>query len=148
MKPGQRPQRKMAAAWLALFAMLAGALLPGLSQALASARGEAWSAVCTAQGVRWVMAAASDSATDSAANSTTDGAANPAADPGAPLSTVAAEHCPYCTPSGHAPALPSAAPEALPQPARSTQAPALFLHAPRTLFAWRGAQPRAPPPLA
>jgi len=140
MKPGRHPHRKTAAAWLALFAMLAGALLPGLSQALAAARGEAWSAVCTAQGVRWVMAATADSAVDSAAGSM--------ADPGAPSSTVTPEHCPYCTPSGHAPALPPAASDALPQPPRASPAPALVLHAPRAQFAWRGAQPRAPPPLA
>jgi len=136
MNGWRRPHRKTAAAWLALFAMLAAALLPGLSQALASARGEAWSAVCTAQGMRWVMVSAADITAPSTA------------EPATPSSPVAPEPCPYCTPSGHAPALPPAAPEASPEPPRATQAPALFLHAPRTLFAWRSAQPRAPPHLA
>ena len=62
--------------WIALVAIWALALLPTLSQALASATGErAWAEVCTAQGTRWV-------ALDDAAP-----------EPG-PAGVL--EHCPFC----------------------------------------------------
>ena len=138
MAPWIRLRRKTTA-WLALFAMLAGAVLPTVSHALASARGEAWMAVCTAQGVRWVAA---DAATDSAGDSAQ------ADSQGLPGSAVPSDHCPFCAHAGHTPALPPASQDALPPAANASPMPALFLHAPRTLFAWRGAQPRAPPHLA
>jgi Protein of unknown function (DUF2946) len=55
------------------------------------------------------------------------------------------EHCDACF-SRLDNAGPAPAPVTLALPAPMPQAlPALFLKAPRTLFAWRGAQPRAPP---
>jgi hypothetical protein len=76
--------------WIALLAIWALALLPTLSQALASATGErAWAEVCTAQGTRWV-------ALDDAAP-----------EPG-PASVL--EHCPFCggTPALGLPPVPAA----------------------------------------
>ncbi|MBK9135162.1 MAG: DUF2946 domain-containing protein [Betaproteobacteria bacterium] len=131
-----RTHRKTAA-WLALLAMLAAALFPAVSHALAAARGEAWSPVCTAQGVRWV----SDTATtgDETGGETGDEAPAPAA--------RAFEHCPFCTQAGHTPALPRASIDAPLPTASASPLPPLALQAPRTLFAWRSAQPRAPPAL-
>ena len=58
-------------------------------------------------------------------------------------------HCPYCA-CGGTPAMlpPVAVTAALPLPPESAGPPPLFLHAPRTLFAWASAQPRAPPALS
>jgi hypothetical protein len=117
--------------WLALVAMLALALLPTLSHALTFARGgAAWAELCTPQGMRLV-------AVD---------AAQAAADTGAPAQAAGhLEHCPLCALGADLPMLPPAAPAALVLPLAAADAPALFLHAPRTLFAWRSAQPRGPP---
>ena len=117
--------------WLALVAMLALALLPTLSHALAFARGgAAWAEVCTPQGMRLV-------AVD---------AAQAAADPDAPAQAAGRlEHCPLCALGADLPALPPAAPAALALPLAAAEPPPLFLHAPRTLFAWHSAQPRGPP---
>lgn len=55
------------------------------------------------------------------------------------------EHCPLCALQA-APALPPAEPATLYLlPALAFPLPALFLRAPRPLFAWLTAQPRAPP---
>lgn len=121
--------------WLALVAMLALALLPTVSHAIAFAAmdsrgGVAWAEVCTPQGMRLV-------AVD---------AAQPAADRSAPVQAAGhLEHCPLCALGADLPALPPAPPAALPLPLAAADPPPLFLHAPRTLFAWRSAQPRGPP---
>ena len=116
--------------WLALVAMLALALLPTVSHALAFARGgAAWAEVCTPQGMRLVSVDAAQ-----------------AVDTGAPVQAAGhLEHCPLCALGADLPALPPAPLAALPQPLGVAPMPALFLHAPRTLFAWRSAQPRGPP---
>ena len=116
--------------WLALVAMLALALLPTVSHALAFARGgAAWAEVCTPQGMRLVSVDAAQ-----------------AVDTGAPVQAAGhLEHCPFCALGADLPALPPAPAAALPLPLGSAEPPALFLHAPRTLFAWRSAQPRGPP---
>ena len=116
--------------WLALVAMLALALLPTVSHALAFARGgSAWAEVCTPQGMRLVSVDASQ-----------------AVDTGAPVQSAGhLEQCPLCALGADLPALPPALPDALPLPLGAAEMPALFLHAPRTLFAWRSAQPRGPP---
>lgn len=123
--------RRRPIAWLALCALLAWALLPTLSHAFAPAGGKTvWSEVCTPQGMRLV-------AIDAAGGETP-----------APVSTAGhLEHCPYCAPTFGALGLPPALLSlALPPPA-ALGPPPLFLHAPRTLFAWTAAQPRAPPAL-
>jgi len=138
MDPWSRVRRKTAA-WIALVAMLAGTLLPTVSHALASARGEAWTAVCTAQGVRWVAAdAIPDGAGDAAAST----------EPILPASTAPSDLCPVCSLSVHLPGLPPASTDAVPPDANASPMPGLFRHAPRTQFAWLGALPRAPPSAA
>lgn len=65
---------------------------------------------------------------------------------GLPSGEHAGEHCPFCLLHANDVALPSSPPPTvLPsQPARDAL-PALFLQAPRTLFAWAPSQARAPP---
>ncbi len=111
--------------------MFALALLPTLSHALAHARGgaSAWAEVCTPQGVRLV-------ALDS----------ERAADPAAPVQAAGhLEHCPFCALGADTVALPPAPAPDVAMPAGRALLPPLFLQAPRTLFAWRSAQPRGPP---
>lgn len=113
--------------------MLALALLPTVSHALAFAQGgkTAWAEVCTPQGMKLV-------ALDDV--------------PGFDTSPAAAgghlDHCPYCTLAGQATGMPPAPLTTLDLRAAAESVPPLFLHAPRTLFAWRNAQPRAPPPIS
>jgi hypothetical protein len=119
--------------WLALSAMLALSLLPTVAHALSFAKGEASSLaeVCTAQGSQWVSLPGQPVGGD------------------APATGVGhLEDCPYCSQGAASACLPPALP-ALQLPAISgAVSPPLFLHAPRTLFAWASAQPRAPPALS
>lgn len=136
-----QPHRRITA-WLAIVAMLAFALVPTLSRALAFAGGSGqWAEVCTPQGVKLVSLA-------TVATDTTDAGA--AADDGsAPATALPLDHCAYCTLSGDGGAtpLPSATP-VLGLPLASAEPPALFLQAGHTLHAWCSAQPRAPPALS
>lgn len=120
--------------WFALVAVLAMALLPTLSHALALARGDAgrWAEVCTPQGMRLV-------AVDLTLDAAGDGAT------GLPTAAGHLEHCPLCALGVGAMAPPPAPTPALwLLPARAAPSPA-FLHAPRTPQAWCTAQPRGPP---
>lgn len=112
-------------------AMLAFALVPTLSRAMAFASGNAsFAEVCTPQGLKLV---------------TSDDTAGP--DSGGPAAH-SLDHCAFCglATDGAAP-LP-AAPAAVVLPVAGAEPPALFLRAPRTLHAWATAQPRAPPALS
>src|SRR5262249_16961811 len=119
--------------WIALVAMWALALAPTLSHALSFARGQqaTLAEICTPQGTRFVDA---------------DGQSVPASGPG--NRGVMAAHldpCPFCAVHAGAVGLPNAL-DAAPLRADLSQAqPALYLHAPHTLHAWRTAQSRAPP---
>jgi len=110
-------------------AMLAFALMPTLSRAMAFADGSGnWAEVCTPQGMKLVSMA------------------DRGASEGAPAqATVELEHCAFCAVTGDGAAPLSAAVLPALLPLTSAEPPRLFLHAPRTLFAWRSAQPRAPP---
>jgi hypothetical protein len=115
-------------AWIAMIAMLAFALVPTLSRAMAFADDSGrWAEVCTPQGMKLVQLA----------------------DDGNPDSTapqaLSVDHCGFCslTTDGAA-LLPASATLPSLQPPASAL-PAAFLHAPRTLHAWASAQPRAPP---
>lgn len=116
-------------AWLALVAMFALALAPAVARALAHAQGRSdLVEVCTPQGMKQV---ASDAQASGA--------------PAVPTLIGHLDHCPFC---GHgsdlaAPPAPAPAPAVLPR--GGAGAPPLFLHGPRKLHAWAGAQPRAPP---
>jgi hypothetical protein len=113
--------------WFALFAILGLALAPTVSHALsASGPGNPWTEICSVAGGKFV------STGDSAGSQT------PAAD-------MRMEHCPLCA-HGHGPdGPPPSAPAVLALPDAASFVPALFEHAPRPLFAWTAAQPRAPP---
>lgn len=118
------------AIWLALIAVLALALAPTVSRALAAANGASmWTEVCTPAGMK--LQAVADTAEDA-----------PVAQ-GGQIGQL--EQCGYCALSAGAAPLPMAASPALPAVAAAAALPALFLQAPRTLYAWRSAQPRAPP---
>lgn len=81
--------------WLALLAMLAVALLPTVSHALAQARSGAavWAEVCTPQGLRSVGVASATAGRDAA-----------------PMQGAASlDHCPLCTLSASHPGLAPAA---------------------------------------
>ncbi|OGA82381.1 MAG: hypothetical protein A2711_15075 [Burkholderiales bacterium RIFCSPHIGHO2_01_FULL_63_240] len=117
--------------WIAIVAILMLLLAPTLVRA--------WHAdtparltlteVCSAQGTRWVSVS-----TDAPADQ--------------PAAEHSAQHCPWC--AHHAPTL-GLPPAGLDMSwlRETTHAlPRAFLHAPRTLHAWRGTQPRAPPRLS
>lgn len=125
------PNRRRSA-WVALLAVLAMALVPTLARALAHGQGAGtqWIEVCTAQGMKLVAVA-------------DDGTAETGSAPQTLLPQL--EHCPFCTLGHGGPALPSATVALLPPPAAVRTVPARFLHAPRTLRAWRSTQPRGPP---
>lgn len=117
--------------WIACAAILMGTLAPILTHAFERSPGSGWVEVCTAMGAQWV---------DTAYGT-----------PQAPVKAPAEhaqQHCPYC--SSHVPALgmPPATLPVLVLPLSRDGLPGLFLLAPRTLFAWSTAQPRAPPSLS
>ncbi|MDO9091153.1 MAG: DUF2946 domain-containing protein [Rubrivivax sp.] len=122
-----------ASTWFALVAVLGMALLPTLSHALAFSQGEprVWAEICTPQGMKRV---AVDSLSGEAAGTT-----DPATSAAGHL-----EHCPWCTLSAPAAGLPPA-PPSVPIVSAAAEHLPRWLQAPRTLWAWGSAQPRAPP---
>lgn len=115
--------------WIACLAIFGLALAPTISHALAHATGtSAWAEVCTPQGTKLV-------ALDEAGS----GPVTPAAGGGH------LDHCPLCG-LGSSPVAPP--PVMVPVTLLidlGNATPPLFLRAPRPLFAWAAAQPRAPP---
>lgn len=59
--------------------------------------------------------------------------------------STASGHCGFCLPHDVSPGLPPPVALALPLMEHRATEPSLFLRAPRPLFAWASAQPRAPP---
>lgn len=119
-------------AWIACLAILLNALVPLATHAM-----QAWPAagrtveVCTALGMTTIqLGVPADTGADS-----------PGGKPG-----KAGTHCGYCIAHAAADGLPPAAvAQAAPAAGRALR-PALYYQAPRPLFAWSPAQPRAPPP--
>lgn len=116
--------------WLTAWVLLLGALAPTLSHAL-MAQGPAnqgfWgAAICSSSGTK-------DSTSPSS--------------PDTPSGTSAfGAHCPFCLPHDGSMGLPPLdLTGSIPQMVEADSVPFLFLHAPQPLFAWGGAQPRAPP---
>lgn len=109
--------------------MLLMSLMPTLSHLLQAQGPAGWAEVCSAQEApRW-------------------GGMTRLGEAGGDAQTLpepAMAHCPYCT--LHAPdlGLPPVQQAVLPASPRPG-APPLFFQAPRTLHAWRAAQPRGPP---
>lgn len=114
---------------LALAAMLTMSLLPTLARALDLAQrthSSSLAEICMPQGLQQVLL-------DAAPSDRLPGAVDHLQD------------CPYCArASSMAALLPPALQLPLPPPADGAR-PALFRHAPRTLFTWASAQPRGPP---
>lgn len=112
--------------WFALVAMLALALMPALSHAMAQARGASvFDEICSSSGAR-------------------------SPQPGDPAQGMAfghLEHCPFCHLQAQ-PLTPPPAAQPIPALALVHEQSPLFLAAARTLFAWRSAQPRGPPSLS
>lgn len=121
--------------WIACCAILLGGLAPTLSHAFAADVPDGWVEICSVTGSKLVRIDAGDALGPDAADPS---------DPG-DSRAHALEHCPYCSTHTTVLGLPPAAPAGLILDAREHHVPALFLAAPRTLFAWAIAQSRAPP---
>ena len=118
-------------AWVALFALVLGALAPTVTQAMVAGGERAdWLEGCGVSGMGWVKAD-----TGEVSQQQPDGSA-PAGD--------ASQHCPWCTLHGGSASLPLA--HVLPElPPRVTDFPPAFYRAPLAVTAWAPAQSRAPP---
>lgn len=123
-----RPFHRRFSAWLALLAVLWGALVPTLAQAMVSSSDrQGWVEVCSASGVLWVRV--------------DGGAESPSGQSGSMAD--AAAHCPWCPMQGAA-GLP-------PEPALTTVSnaqgpvPAAAFTSARPATVWSSAQSRAPP---
>jgi hypothetical protein len=132
-----RPLQRRWMAWVAVWAILLGALAPTLSHAMRAWQHApvTWVEVCSTTGAKLV------------AVSLDKGVAGKA-DPQSrlPGSNHAGEHCPFCLMHADDVAVLPSPPAPVLTMAFSTEAlPSLFLHAPRTLFAWAPPQARAPP---
>lgn len=119
--------------WVALLAILAGALAPAVSHALYSKGGKSFLEICTAQGTRLIAIDAG-----AGAHPSTGGQHD-----------VVMEHCPFCVPHAGSLGLLPATELVFKLPADGSRFyPPLFFSAPGPLFAWASAQPRAPPVLS
>ncbi len=121
-------------AWLAIWAIVLGALMPAVSAWVMSARyGQNWVEVCSQSGSKWV----------SVGNAQQSDASPDKSSPGGHQG-----HCPFCVLQDHSPVMPVQPLAVLPVIAPAHTQPLLFLHAPRPLFAWSPSLARAPPTLA
>ena len=111
-----------------MLAILMAALAPWISHALSAKNGASLIEVCTALGAKWVQPDGG-----SADQAPASGGAHPF------------EHCPYCSLHANAIAIPAAPVVPVLAISSSDLLPTAFLAAPRTLYAWVSAQPRAPP---
>jgi hypothetical protein len=118
-------------AWVALLALVLGALAPTVTQAVVMGGDRAdWLQVCSVSGMVWVQAQ-----TGEVSDQQPEG--------GAPMSD-ATQHCAWCTLHGGAAGLPAA--QLQPElPARPTDLPSAFYFAPLVATVWAPAQSRAPP---
>lgn len=123
--------RRLLAVWIALLAILFGALAPSASYALSAQRGATaqWAELCGVDGVKRVLLA--------------DGDTGHA--PDRDLLQHHMEHCPYCATHGGSFALPPPAPLSFAVIGGHDLYPSLYYHAPAPLFPWSAAKPRGPP---
>jgi Protein of unknown function (DUF2946) len=118
------------AAWLAILALLAGALAPTVAQARMAGGDRAdWLEICTTTGMVWVKADAGDVASQA---------------DGPPADNSASAHCPWCTLSAGGNGLPPAE-IAFAAPVVLAELPPAFYRTPLTDTVWATAQSRAPP---
>jgi hypothetical protein len=113
--------------WIACFAILLSALAPTLSHAFRGNVPAGWIEICSATGAKLIKL-------DALGKSTDQGSGD-----------QSMKHCSYCSTHTTVLGLPPAAPAGLILDTLAFHVPELFLAAPRTLFAWASAQPRAPP---
>lgn len=111
--------------WLAAWAILLGALAPTVTH---------WLSHLQASNTLPGATICSSSAHQSAKHKGTR-----------PDTSANGSHCGFCLPHDGGQGLPPVVAHALPQMEHRASEPTLFLHAPRPLFAWASAQPRAPP---
>jgi hypothetical protein len=122
--------RRRFAAWLAIVAMLLGALAPTIAQARMGGSDRAdWLEICTTTGMVWVQA--------------DTGEVVRSVD-GQPADAAGGMHCPWCTLHGGASGLPPAEAVAVLPLSPAEQPPALY-RAPSTGTVWATARSRAPP---
>jgi len=112
---------RRASAWIAIFAILAAALSPSISHALASAPD--FGQICSVDGPRGGAPASPDETPD----------------------RIALEHCPYCASGAGSFAILPAAPAAIFLDARPAIAAARTFPALKRRPPYSSAQPRAPP---
>lgn len=113
--------------WIACFAILLSALAPTWSHSFRSEVPTGWAEICSATGAKLIKL-------DEPGKSSGEGS-----------DAQAMKHCPYCSTHATVLGLPPAPPTGLILDNLAFHVPELFLAAPRTLFAWASAQPRAPP---
>ena len=118
---------------IALFAMLMAAFAPTLARVMpvSADDGARWFELCTGSGVEWVMV---------------DGDVDE--NVGREAHSGSSEHCPFCKLAAETPVLIVATSPVELSLQRAAPMPTAFLRAPRTLFAWTVASPRAPPLIA
>lgn len=123
--------------WLALLAMVMGALAPAAAQAVVASTDRAqWVEVCSASGMLWVKAEGLAAAGADLADH----------DTGGPLADTRM-HCPWCSLHGGAAGLPPA-PTALELTSPQSEPPPAFFHAALLCRVWALAHARAPPSAA
>nr|WP_315251078.1 DUF2946 domain-containing protein [uncultured Duganella sp.] len=122
-------KRKTLYLWIAMLAILFGALAPTVSHALAAGQADDSALMlCTVNGYKMIKL--------------------PGDDGKAPTDAKNMQHCAFCTIHGGADALPASAAVALALSAGRDIYPPLFYRAPRAQHIWSTAQQRAPPFLA
>lgn len=125
-------KRSVLTVWIALLAILFGALAPSVSHALAARNSNVGIAeLCTTNA-------------SNASSVVIQGQEKPLKD--ALLHHL--EHCPFCTTHGGTFALPPPLPVSFAVIGGHDVFPALFYRAPTPLFSWSAAQPRGPPAAA
>jgi hypothetical protein len=118
------------AAWLAMLAMVLGALAPTVAQAVVVAQGgQGWVQVCSASGMVWVQTDALEVAGEATGQ-------KPMAD--------ASRHCPWCSLQGAAGLPPDVSPQPL-APAPRAERPLAPPVASAPSTHWPAAPSRAPP---
>lgn len=112
--------------WLALWAVVLGALLPTTSQAALRLHDRAdWIEVCTSTGMAWVKAETHDDT--------------------APSTQTAGTACPWCLSPHSGPALPPQDTSVLIGATTFREHPPAYFQAARTDHVWCSGQARAPP---
>ncbi|MDO9599935.1 MAG: DUF2946 domain-containing protein [Azoarcus sp.] len=122
-------RRHRLTAWIAMFAILLGALAPAASQAM-SVFGDGnvrWTEVCTTAGMQWIAV---------------DADSEPQGEPASDMSMAS---CPYCCPHAGSFALPPSPTLSFSVRGTPMLQPTLYFTAPRPLFTWAASHPRAPP---